>query len=243
MKILIGIDDTDNLESRGTGFYSREMGRLLTEKGLGKLINVSRHQLLFDRRIPYTSHNSSACLEVEGENTIELRDFCAAYLLKESAEGSDAGLCIAPFENISEEIMQWGQRAKKEIITQEEAREIAKNNNVFLEGYTGTKGGIIGSLAAVGLRKRGNDGRFLLVKGMRELTGDFTISDILKKTGVQEVLSIENEKLPAETMVYLADWWRPVLKNNKIVIFVERRKDDEHGWQIVTKDYIKSISN
>lgn len=50
MKILIGVDDTDNLESRGTGFHSREMGRLLTEKGLGTLINVSRHQLLFDRR-------------------------------------------------------------------------------------------------------------------------------------------------------------------------------------------------
>ncbi len=243
MKILIGVDDTDNLESRGTGFYSREMGRLLTEKGLGKLINVSRHQLLFDRRIPYTSHNSSACLEVEGENSIGLRNFCATYLLHESAEGSDAGLCIAPFEDISEEIMQWGQRAKKEIITQEEAREIALKNNVFLEGYTGTKGGIIGSLAAVGLRKRGNDGRFLLVKGMRELKGDFTISDILEKTGVQEVLSIENKKLPANTMVYLAEWWRPVLKNNKIVIFVEPKKDNEHGWQIVSKDYIKSISS
>lgn len=243
MKILIGVDDTDNLESRGTGFYSREMGRLLTEKGLGKLINVSRHQLLFDRRIPYTSHNSSACLEVVGENTNELKDFCASYLLRESAEGSDAGLCIAPFENISEEIMQWGQRAKKEIITQEEARKIAKENNVFLEGYTGTKGGIIGSLAAVGLRKAGNDGRFLLVKGMRELKGDFTISEILEKTGVEEVLSIDNKKLPPETIVYLAEWWRPVLKNNKIVIFVEPKKDDEHGWQIVSKDYIKNISS
>jgi hypothetical protein len=243
MRILIGIDDTDNLESRGTGFRSREMGRLLTEAGLGKLISVTRHQLLFDRRIPYTSHNSSACLEVEGENTIELRDFCADYLLKESADGSDAGLCIAPIERVSEEIMQWGKRAKKEIITQEEARKIAKENNIFLEGYTGTKGGIIGSLAAVGLRKYGNDGRFLLLKGMRELTGDFKISEIFEKTGVQEVLSIDNEKLPLESDVYLAEWWRPVLKNNKIVIFVEPKKEDEHGWQIVTKDYIKSISN
>ena len=41
MKILIGVDDTDNLESRGTGFYSREMGRLLTENGLGRLITVA----------------------------------------------------------------------------------------------------------------------------------------------------------------------------------------------------------
>lgn len=243
MKILIGIDDTDNLESRGTGFRSRDMGRLLTENGIGKLLGVTRHQLLFDRRIPYTSHNSSACLEVESEKINELRDFCAAYLLKESADGSDAGLCIAPLNNVSEQIILWGQRAKKEIITQEEARKIAKESNVFLEGYTGTKGGIIGSLAAVGLHKGGNDGRFLWIKGMREMIGNFKISDIKNETGIREILTIDNEALPAETEIFLAEWWRPVLKNNKIVIFVEQKKEGDYGWQVVSKDYIKSISN
>jgi hypothetical protein len=243
MKILIGIDDTDNLESRGTGFRSRDMGRLLTENGIGKLLGVTRHQLLFDRRIPYTSHNSSACLEVESEKINELRDFCAEYLLKESADGSDAGLCIAPLNDVSEQIIEWGQRAKKEIITQEEARKIATECNVFLEGYTGTKGGIIGSLAAVGLHKGGNDGRFLWIKGMREMIGNFKISDIKNETGIHEILTIDNKTLPAETEIFLAEWWRPVLKNNKIVIFVEQKKEGDYGWQVVSKDYIKSISN
>lgn len=243
MKILIGIDDTDNLESRGTGFRSREMGRLLTEKGIGKLMGVTRHQLLFDRRIPYTSHNSSACLEVESEKINELIEFCAAYLLKESADGSDAGLCVAPFEHISEKIMQWGLRAKKEIITQEEARQIAKDSGIFLEGYTGTKGGIIGSLAAVGLHKGGNDGRYLWIKGMREMIGTFSISYIKNETGVHEILAVNNEPLLPETEIFLAEWWRPVLKNNKIVIFVEQKKEGDYGWQVVSKDYIKSISN
>lgn len=243
MKILIGIDDTDNPESRGTGFRAREAGRLLTEAGLGILIGVTRHQLLFDRRIPYTSHNSSACLEVETDKIREVQEFCAAYLLKESAEGSDAALCVAAVDKVSERIINWGLRAKKEIITQAESREIAAEENVFLEGYTGDKGGIIGSLAAVGLRKGGNDGRFLWIKGMREMIGVFKVSEIKEKTGVDEILNIQNEPLLLDTEVFLGEWWRPVMKNNKIIIFVEPIKELDYGWQVVSKDYIKSISN
>jgi hypothetical protein len=243
MRLLIGIDDTDNLESRGTGFRAREMGRLLTEGGLGKLTGITRHQLLFDRRIPYTSHNSSACLDVESTKIKELQIFCADYLLRESAEGSDAGLCIVPYDKVSERIIQWGFRAKKEIITQEEAREIASHENIFLEGYTGTKGGIIGSLAGVGLRKHGNDGRFLWLKGMRELTGVLSVSEIKEKTGVNEIMTIQNQSLSDETKVFLSEKWRPVMKNNKIIIFVEQINESDYGWQIVSKDYIKSISS
>lgn len=243
MKVLIGIDDTDNLESRGTGFRARELGRLMIEEGLAKLSGITRHQLLFDRRIPYTSHNSSACLEVETSKIKEVQKFCADYLLRESAEGSDAGLCISPYDKVSDGIIKWGQRAKKEIITQDEAREIAKSSNAFLEGYTGTKGGIIGSLAAVGLRKQGNDGRFLWIQGMREMTGIFKVSEIKNKTGIDEIVAIDNSVITNDTNVFLAEWWRPVMKNNKINIFVERINHENYGWQVVSKEYIKSISN
>lgn len=243
MRILIGVDDTDNPESRGTGFRAREMGRLLTELGLGKLKGVTRHQLLFDLRIPYTSHNSSACLELEINNISEIQKFCASYLRKESAEGSDAGLCITPIDKVSERILNWGFRAKKEIISKEESKYIASEEGIFLEGYTGDKGGVIGALAAVGLRKTANDGRFLWIKGMRELIGVFKVADIKKQTGVEEILSMQNEPLPDETKVFLGDWWRPVMKNNKIIIIVEQIKNIDYGWQIASKDYIKSISN
>jgi hypothetical protein len=62
------VDDTDNNESHGTGFRAREIGRLLQENGIAKLTGGTRHQLLFDRRIPYTSHNSAACIEVESNS-------------------------------------------------------------------------------------------------------------------------------------------------------------------------------
>jgi hypothetical protein len=243
VKILIGIDDTDNPESRGTGFRARDIGRLLTEAGLGTLKGITRHQLLFDPRIPYTSHNSSACLEVETNKIKEVKDFCADYLITESAEGSDAGLCISETDKVSNRIMNWGLRAKKEIITQQEAREIAVEENIFLEGYTGTKGGIIGSMAAIGLRKGGNDGRFLWIRGMREMAGVYKVSEIIENTGVNQIMSINNEPLPANTEVFLGDWWRPVMKNNKIIIFVGQINEINYGWQVVSREYIKSISN
>jgi hypothetical protein len=243
MKVLIGIDDTDNLESRGTGFRARELGRLLIENSLAELKGITRHQLLFDRRIPYTSHNSSACLEVESNKISRIPEFCAEYLLRESADGSDAGLCISEYDRVSEKIIKWGRRAKKEIITQEEARKIAKEEDVFLEGYTGTKGGIIGSLAAIGLRKEGDDGRFLWIRGMREMIGVFKVSEIKQRTGVDEIIPLDKSLISNDTNILLTEKWRPVMKKNKIIIFVERKNDENDGWQVVSKEYIKSISN
>ena len=79
---LIGIDDTDNLESRGTGFLSRSMGEAITVSGLGITGGITRHQLLFDPRVPYTSHNSSACLEVTTSKPDELWEFMMDFLVK-----------------------------------------------------------------------------------------------------------------------------------------------------------------
>ena len=59
---LLAIDDTDNLTSRGTGFLARQLALRMAEAGIAEVKAITRHQLLVDPRIPYTSHNSSACL-------------------------------------------------------------------------------------------------------------------------------------------------------------------------------------
>ncbi len=51
-KWLIGIDDTDNLESRGTGHRVRWLGDLLAREDLADIKGITRHQLLVDPRIP-----------------------------------------------------------------------------------------------------------------------------------------------------------------------------------------------
>lgn len=60
--ILIGIDDTDTLESTGTGRMARDLRDHLINLNMGASLGVSRHQLLVDDRIPYTLHNSSHLL-------------------------------------------------------------------------------------------------------------------------------------------------------------------------------------
>ena len=160
MKVLIGIDDTDNFESRGTGFHARQLGRLIEEQNYGKVWGITRHQLFVHKEIPYTSHNSSACLKVEIQNFDLIIELCRNFLIKISASGSDAGLCIASIENINKDIIDWGLQAKKQILKKEDAHLLAEKNCIYLEGLTGEKIGVIGSLAAVGLHYYGNDGRF-----------------------------------------------------------------------------------
>jgi hypothetical protein len=246
MRVFVGVDDTDNKESRGTGYLSRRLGKLIEENQLGQVSCISRHQLFFDPRIPYTSQNSSACLDIECTNIRSLKTFCRSFLLAESADGSDCGLAISPEDNITDEIMNWGSRAKKEILTQKEARESALQANIYLEGLTGDKDGIIGALAACGLRKNGNDGRCIWLRGkeLRELNGIYPINELMKVINADRVIDITGKAIPVEERLDVGDWLRPVLKNNRITIVVEKQLNhNEYEWKTASKDYIKSISD
>ena len=152
MRFLVGIDDTDNLESRGTGHRARQLSEALADGGFEPR-GVTRHQLFVDSRIPYTSHNSSACIEVEAhaEDRDRVVALSRAFLLEHSAPGSDAGLCVTAVEAVADGITAFGTRAKREVVKVAEASELAASIGAHLEGLTGTGLGVIGALAAVGL--------------------------------------------------------------------------------------------
>jgi len=246
MNYYIGIDDTDNLQSRGTGHRARQLGTLLHEAGIAQLICITRHQLLVHKDIPYTSHNSSACLLMKSEKAKEpdLIAFCREFLLRESAPGSDAGLCIASSENISKEIESWGENAKKVVLTKKNAHAMASHNNILLEGFTGEKIGIIGALAAVGLRYAGNDGRVLWLPCLRETTGIFTADELKKRLCVDAITTKNGIEILSTDCILAEAWIRPVMRNKAITLIVEQTEDHEKfKWQHVPKEYIKSISN
>jgi hypothetical protein len=243
MRCLIGIDDTDNLESRGTGFRARQLGARLSEAGLGRLRGITRHQLYVHPSIPYTSHNSSACLDVDlvDDRHAAARDFCREYLATESADGSDAGLCLATFDDVADEMVEFGRSAKQRILTQDQARELAGRHGVHLEGVTGDQMGVIGALAAVGLRRGGHDGRFIWLEGVRELKGTATAGTLLATTGIDSVETIEGHPLPAEVEVAVDPWPRPVLLNGRAVLLTEQHggDDERSGWRILSKEIIR----
>ncbi|MDD4254161.1 MAG: ABC transporter substrate-binding protein, partial [Methanofollis sp.] len=62
MTVYVAMDDTDNLESRGTGRLARNVAAALSETY--DIYGVTRHQLFFNEAIPYTSHNSCAVVHL-----------------------------------------------------------------------------------------------------------------------------------------------------------------------------------
>ena len=240
MHLLIGIDDTDNLETRGTGHRVRQLAEWLAENNLAEPLGITRHQLLVDPRIPYTSHNSSACLSVEADDPESVWKASREFLLLTSADGSDVGLCLAAWEAVDETVISFGRRAKLEVLTMPEAHETASRSRVRSEGLTGTGGGVIGALAGIGLHRDGNDGRFLWLPGLRELKGTYPVEEVIAKGHIERVCTLDHDDLALDALVNVGDWVRPVLRNGRSTLYVE---EQNHGWHILSKDHIKDLSN
>jgi hypothetical protein len=237
----IGIDDTDNLESRGTGFRARQLVDLLHERAMGSVHAATRHQLLVDPRIPYTSHNSSACVAVNGDCAAEsLFGLCREFLLQIAAPGSDAGLCVVD-EAQARLATAFGHQAKTAVLTQEAARELATCHGIRLEGLTGTHGGIIGALAAVGLHIDGDDGRYLWVRGLRDQSHRLlSLAELFDLTGTDRVETQDGaEVADPRSLIDLGPWPRTVRMRGRAVLLVEKTGDNQ--YKVLDKNLIKSI--
>lgn len=242
-ELLVGIDDTDNLTSRGTGYRARCLGARLSEQGLATVRGISRHQLLVDPAIPYTSHNSSLCLFLHPTGPIEaIAESCRSFLEAESADGSDAGLCVAGLKQANEAVREFGRRAQIQVLKQEDARHLAEHEGLLLEGLTGDQGGVIGALAAVGLRAMGRDGRLVWVAGIRERTGmQCSIAELLEETGVEAVETVAGDAvMDRGAYVDLGEWARPIVRNDRAVLLVEENRNDKATeWRVVERAVIK----
>lgn len=246
MWVLIGIDDTDNLESRGTGHLARQMAAALEETRLATVAGITRHQLLVDPRIPYTSHNSAACLVADAAPAAldAVQATCRAYLLAHSADGSDVGLCVAPWANVSLDIQQFGHAAKSVVLSEIAAHELARRHALRLEGLTGSGGGVIGALSAVGLRVGGDDGRFLWLHGLREMSGVYPVALLCERLGIEIVQDVRGGDVTASDRLDVGPWLRPLMKKGRITLLVEEADDNEpYEWRVASRDIIKSQSS
>ena len=243
-QVYIGIDDTDNPESRGTGHITRALAETLQQSGLVDVCCITRHQLLVDPGIPYTSHNSAACIvgKVSG-NDYWIRNYCSDFLLGHAATGSDVGLCIAFGEEIHNEIIHFGNQAKQVILTKPAAEKLARKHQIFLTGLTGKKIGVIGALAAVGLRFEGNDGRLLWIEGLREVQGVFPVKKYMEMVSVDLIVDLQGIPIPETATIRITGWCRPIVRNKKIVLFAEKLNGNENcDYQSASKEFIKLIS-
>lgn len=244
MKILLCIDDTDNLESRGTGELATMLAGTIEERNWGVSRFVSRHQLLVHPDVPYTSHNSSMCFEadIRAEILDSLTAYAAEFLERESASGSDPGLCVTVLERLEnpEAIIAFGREAKKEVLTKRQAYELAAQLGVHLSEHGGTGQGVIGALAGVGLRLSGNDGR---IKGWLNIStekGMARVDQILAQTTLGGVRSMDGDILGPAEVVAVDSKPKAVLLDGQVFLMVSRTaENDAVRWRTTPRQQLK----
>jgi tRNA(Ile2) C34 agmatinyltransferase TiaS len=215
--IFIGLDDTDTLESRGTGHLARQIAAALAADY--HVLGVIRHQLLVDPRVPCTKNNSCAAISLNGNGGLDVGDVLEqvrALMLTDYQLGSDPGLCVA--HDVPAAVSEFGRRVQRQLVTQEEARALAAAHDIPLVGLGGDEDGVIGALAAVGLAATGEDGRYVLVGRSRELSGLQPVSALLA-AGIAAVQTIEGE--PVADGLVRTDKLRPARRDGRAVAVVE----------------------
>jgi hypothetical protein len=245
---LVGIDDTDNDSSPGTGFLAQRLLEALAAEGLAAPCGATRHQLLVDPRVPYTSHNSSACLAVATRPGIAMDAVEAAagrFLRQHAAVGSDPGLAVVRrdlAEGDREAVVAFGRLAKTDLLDQPAARSVAGAHAVALSGHGGTEDGVIGALAAVGLHLSGTDGFFLWLPGIRSLrAGRYAVDDLLRALPVDDARTADGERPGAGETVEVSPWVRPLLVDGRAVLLLEHvePQGDAPSWRTASRDLVR----
>lgn len=227
--IYIGIDDTDTPSAdRGTGKLARGLIDTLPE-GF-RCCGVVRQQLLIHPAVPYTSHNSAACLilATSAGLYLDLVVECAAkHIERHYLVGSDPGLCVAAAESEAfGRLSDFGLACTREVMTQKDA--MAAANGVHLSGLGGSKDGIIGAAAAVGLTASGWSGRYIEYGQLRGLPDTMKVGE-LASLGIHVVSLDRDVMLPKpEDSVQTNCWVRPRLIGNRPVLLVA--PDGNGGW-------------
>jgi hypothetical protein len=242
MEILVGIDDTDNLESKGTGHLAEALSHSLRKNGWGEGGPVTRHQMLIHPDIPYTSHNSSMCFSahIKEEYFSDFVNFGRDFLSSESASGSDPGLCIGDIDKVvyPDELMRFGICAKKMVLKKEDAYGVARMTRVHLSEHGGTGLGVIGALAGIGLRMTGNDGRF---KGHLKIGTpgyEMNVRELRQDRNIEVIKGIDNRILEDTEKVILGEKIKTVLLEGKstLLVFQDMENGDESGfWHTCTR--------
>jgi len=225
---LIAIDDTDNLESIGTGRLARMLAASLVAEGQLAEPTVTRHQLLVHPDVPYTSHNSSACIAARGEAGAgdELLELATAFLRAHEHEGANPGLCVAAEDTLPASLPALGRRAQQVVLDlsafDDEIHPL--DLRVWSGGQTGQ--GRIGAVCGVALRATGEDGRFIDLPGIRDLKGRVRVGDILAHTAVDVVVTSEGDALHVDVEIETRGWIRPDLVGGQAVFAVRREGAD-----------------
>lgn len=166
--VVVCVDDTDDLTKKtSTGAIAEALAEGAREMGGAVDAGVTRHQLLLDPRVPYTSHNSAMAFTATlPEDAVEAFEEDAAWVVRSMmAPTANPGMALGVVPDEADgalgELVGFGLKAQKEYLEPRDAFSLAERIPwLRLRALGGTGWGVIGALAGAGLRLYGNDGRF-----------------------------------------------------------------------------------
>jgi hypothetical protein len=233
--IYVGIDDTDIAGSPGTNQLARQIVHRLGPIAQGAII--CRHQLFFDPRVPYTSGNGSASIQLPHGGEIPrgaLIDAVREVMREGYVEGSDPGLAVAT--EASPDMKSFAARAKNDLVTQAQARVVADRSACHLEGLGGTHQGIIGALAAVALAAGGDDGRVVHLHDWPwpDPFSGVQPADAIRSRGVAEIRTRSGDAFTGH-LVDVGKHLRPNWRDGRVVLFVDATTTNDVAVARATK--------
>jgi hypothetical protein len=193
---------------------------------------IVRHQLLDDPRVPCTTKNSSAAMLLEASPAVrvpDLIDWLVDWVLGHLVAGSDPGLCVTTM--VPHAITEFGRCCQRQLVTQQRARDLAREHGVYLQGLGGDEGGVIGALAAVGLIASGDDGRVLRIGDWPDDLAGWQDVSTLWERGI-ETRCVDTGQTIAQGNVDVGKHLRPNYRAGRVVLFA-RRAAEQQPWQAV----------
>lgn len=221
--LLICIDDTDDIGTKGTGEIAQEIAMIVSEGQLSRCAFVTRHQLLVHPDIAYTSHNSAMCFQVRTRLSLaQAKTLAIAQIKQQMAAAADPGLAIIDLHQAFDEtaLIEFGLAAKQQVTTKANAYQVAADAGVDLSEHGGTGDGVIGALAGLGLRLFGNDGR---VKGQlltQQVGQIYSVAQLIETTGVDRVIDAKDNALALTELVMVTGKLKAVYRQHQNSILV-----------------------
>jgi hypothetical protein len=231
---LLGIDDTDSPGSASTSDLALALGQHYESLGLATLINLSCHALFDNPSFVGICNNRAVCLvlDAEPQHARDLELGCREFLRRESAPGANPGFALATWTQFDPEVVVWGKTARFTLLDRQDALAIGRHAGLSISGLAGSGCGVIGALAAVGLRFEGSDGWIEWMPGLDALNGVYTSVTLANAVRFDRV-ETENGKRPAlDDRILINARPRPEIRNGNITLLLTAAKrGSDHHWE------------
>ncbi len=149
-KLCVGVDDTDTKEEGATWCLVNNIALEIERWGLADYVSLTLTQLYKEN--PYKTSNcvSSGLVLAVRPRVLDDCLRCLEGALRERTLSSHTGIAYKVCVTVPQELKDFTERAKKGMVSIEEARRVAFSARVALKPVTGERG-CIGALAALGL--------------------------------------------------------------------------------------------